>query len=93
MSLKAYNAIANLTSDTYTITYPNLNRSLSIKFNPQCPFEITSWEETFKSDSGEHAKAMTTRAAPLKTIKSDYWNKNTNDDSALRESLGLDSKQ
>lgn len=89
MALKAYNASADLTSDTYTISYPDLNRSLSIKFNPQFPFEIISWEETFSSGYGENAKKTTTKATRRKTIKSDYWNKHTNEDYSLRESLDL----
>lgn len=86
---KAYDATAQLTPDTYTITYPDLNRSLSISFNPQFPFDIISWEETFISGYGNKAQELTTKATRLKTIKSDYWNRNTNADSALRESLGL----
>ncbi len=86
---KAYAASAELLSGTYTITYPDLNRSLSINFNPQFPFNITSWEESFISGYGDNAKALTTKATQLKTIKSDYWNKTTNDDFKLRESLGL----
>ncbi|MBO3098248.1 septum formation inhibitor Maf [Gelidibacter pelagius] len=86
---KAYAASAELLSGTYTITYPDLNRSLSINFNPQFPFDITSWEETFISGYGESAKPLTTKATKINTIKSDYWNKTTNDDFSLRESLGL----
>lgn len=88
--LKAYNASAELLPDTYTISYPELNRSLSIRFNPQFPFDILSWEETFMSGYGEKAKPLTTKAKRHKMIKSDYWNKNTNNDFTLRESLGLD---
>lgn len=86
---KAYAASAELGSDTYKITYPDLNRSLSIHFNPQFPYEITSWEESFISGTGESAKTLTTKATRIKTIKSDYWNKTTNADFSLRESLGL----
>ncbi len=86
---KAYAATAQLTPDTYTLTYPDLNRSLNISFNPQLPFDIISWEETFISGYGNKALELTTKATRIKTIKSDYWNINTNADSALRESLGL----
>ena len=88
--LRAYHASAELLLDTYTISYPDLNRTLSIRFNPQFPFDILSWEETLISGYGENAKSMTTKAKRRKMIKSDYWNKNTNDDSTLRESLDLD---
>jgi hypothetical protein len=86
---KAYSATAKLSSNSYSITYPELNRSLSIQFNSEFPFEIEGWEETFISGFGERAKELTTRATKLKTIKSDYWNKNTNADNSLRESLEL----
>lgn len=86
---KAYTASAELETGIYTITYPDLNRSLRITFNPEFPFNITSWEESFISGYGDNAKALTTKATELKTIKSDYWNKTTNADFKLRESLGL----
>lgn len=87
--LRAYNASADLTRDTYTISYPDLNRSLSITFNPQFPYDILSWEETLISGFGQKTKTLTTKATRHKMIKSDYWNKNTNDDLPLRENLGL----
>ena len=87
--LRAYNASAELKLNTYTISYPDLKRSLSILFNPKFPYDIISWEETFISGYGENAKPLTTKATRQKIIKSDYWNKNTNDDFTLRESLGL----
>lgn len=86
---KAYVASAELLEGTYNLNYPDLNRSLSIIFNPQFPFDILSWEETFISGYGESAKPLTTKATRIKTIKSDYWTKTKNDNSTLRESLGL----
>lgn len=87
---KAYPASAELLEGTYTLNYPDLNRSLSINFNPQFPFDIISWEETFISGYGENTKPLTTKATKINTIKSDYWTKTKNDDSSFRESLGLD---
>ncbi len=86
---KAYESYATLADTSYSITYPELNRSLMIHFNPQFPYEIEGWEETFISGFGRNAKELTTKATKLKTIKSTYWNKNTNADETLRESLGL----
>lgn len=86
---KAYAASTTLTDDSYSINYAELNRSLTIHFNPQFPFEIEGWEETFISGFGEKAKSLTTKATKLKTIKSDYWNKNSNADANLRETLEL----
>lgn len=86
---KAHTATATLTDSTYAITYPELNRSLTLRFNKQFPYEIDSWEETFISGFGNKAKEMTTKATKIKTIKSDYWNKNSNADESLRATLEL----
>lgn len=87
--LKTYSAHATLTHDLYTITYPDLNRELSITFNPNFPYDILSWEETISHGQDANPKTMTTTATRQKLTLSDYWNKNTNADLALREKLGL----
>ncbi|MEA1786201.1 septum formation inhibitor Maf [Arenibacter sp. GZD96] len=91
--LKAYTATANMVTEdtltTYTLTYPELERSLSITFQSQFPFGIESWSETFVSGFGPKATPMTTTATKLKTIKSPYWQQNANSDEILRESLSL----
>lgn len=87
--LKAYAASAELLPNTYTISYADLNRSLSIHFNPEFPYDIISWEETYINGYGENAHPLTTKANRIKLIKSDYWNKSRNEDFTLRESLGL----
>ncbi len=73
----------------YTISYPELNRSISITYNTVFPHEIESWTETFKSGFGPNAKELTTKATKIKRIKSAYWGKNSNKDEVLREELGL----
>ncbi len=91
--IKAYTANVSLikenTSHVYTIEYPKLQRSLSIRFNSSFPYEIESWTETFKSGFGPNAKELTTTATKIKSIKSAYWGKNSNKDEVLREELGL----
>ncbi len=87
--LKAYHAEATLSDNTYAINYPELNRSLIIRFNSNFPYDILGWEETFKSGFGKNAKTLTTKATKLKTIKSAYWGKNKNKDEVLREELKL----
>ncbi|AUS06379.1 septum formation inhibitor Maf [Tamlana carrageenivorans] len=89
--LQAYAATATLETDSYTVHYPELQRTLKIMFNPKFPYDILSWEETFSSGFGKQAKTLTTKASKLKTIKSPYWNLNHNKDEKLRESLHLDS--
>ncbi len=87
--IKAYKATSTLTTDSYSINYPELDRTLTIRFSPEFPYEIESWEETFMSGYGTGAKLLTTKATKLTTIKSAYWNKNTNADIGLRETLQL----
>ncbi|WP_422351299.1 septum formation inhibitor Maf [Flagellimonas sp.] len=91
--LKAYDATAEMTHSegvsTYTLNYPELERSLAITFTTEFPHSIESWTETFKSGFGPKAKQMTTKATKLKSIKTAYWGQNSNDDMVLRDSLGL----
>jgi len=87
--IKAYSAKATLTNTSYSISYPNLNRTLTINFNPEFPYDILNWEENFKSGFGKNAKTLTTKATKLKTLKSAYWSKNKNKDEVLREVLNL----
>tara|TARA_R110002049_G_scaffold285775_1_gene467301 strand:- start:4415 stop:5365 length:951 start_codon:yes stop_codon:yes gene_type:complete len=87
--LKAYKASAKLSKNSYSISYPELNRTLTITFNPNFPYDILGWEESFKSGFGPNAKTLTTKATKLKTLKSAYWNKNHNTDEILRDTLLL----
>ncbi|SEK31233.1 hypothetical protein SAMN04487910_0224 [Aquimarina amphilecti] len=93
IEIKAYTAKTTLLEDanysTYTIEYPELNRSISISFTTSFPHEIESWTETFKSGFGSNAKELVTKATKLKSIKSPYWSKNSNKDEVLRQELGL----
>jgi hypothetical protein len=92
-SLKAYNANAKLAQNnglfTYEITYPELERTLTIYCNVSFPYAIEGWSETFKSGFGPNAIAMTSTAKKIKTIKSPYWQQNSNGYLSLRDSLGL----
>ena len=71
-----------------TLTYPELNRSLNIQFRKEAPFRIEGWTETYPSGG----VPITSTATLKKTILSPYWQKNSNSDVTLRDSLGL-SKQ
>ena len=68
------------------MNYKNFNRRLEIKFESQSPHKILGWEETFEDMSG---KTLTTKANISESIKLDYWNKNSADDSTYRSLLGL----
>lgn len=88
--IEAHNAIANLDSNSYTITYPELNRTLKINFQESFPYQITGWEETSLVGYGASPSTITTKATKLETLKTAYWRKNSNSDSILREKLKLD---
>ena len=87
--IKTCQATATLTEGTYKLSYPELNRTLVINFNPNFPYDILGWEESYKSGFGNNAKELTTKATKQKTIKSAYWKKNGNKDEILRETLQL----
>jgi hypothetical protein len=69
----------------YSITFPEHKRSIVIQYQKKFPHRILSWTETFV----ERGKTVTTKATIAKTIRSDYWTKNKNEFSYLRDSLGL----
>jgi hypothetical protein len=89
VDVKAYEAKGTLSTDSYTIEYPVLQRSLRIQFEAKFPYKITAWEETFISGYGANAKSLTTKATAIKTIKSAYWSQNSTSDDYLRKELGL----
>jgi hypothetical protein len=94
----AANAFAELTNtreadrgdvSQYTVTYPSLQRTLSIRFNRKFPYDILSWSETYLSGFGKKAKILTTNARRTHAVMMDYWNKNSVKDLELRKELGL----
>ena len=95
--IKAYLAKASIqkgtNTNTYTLEYPELDRSISITFDATFPYEIEQWTETFKSGFGPNAKKLTTKATKIKSIKSAYWGKNSNKDEVLRDELGLTNQK
>lgn len=76
-------------ASVYTLQYPDLERSLSIRFETAFPHKILGWEETRKSGFGDKAKVMATKATLSKTLNSAYWTQNSNDEEYLRKELGL----
>ncbi|MBW6481649.1 MAG: septum formation inhibitor Maf [Vicingaceae bacterium] len=91
--LKAYRAEISSTSEknitTYTIYYPELERTLTIHYQNVFPYAIESWEETYVSGWGDKAQKLTTKAIKINTLKNAYWTKNAVKDSLLRKELGL----
>ena len=83
---KATAEIRNYAEDSelleYHISYPKLNRTLSIQFQQSFPHIIEGWTETT-------LRRGTTRATRKKTIQSAYWSQNGTNDRELRAKLDL----
>jgi hypothetical protein len=88
---KAYKAKTYLSKNketsVYTIEYPSLDRSLSIEFATNFPYNIVSWEES--KGILTSTKKIITKAVKKQELISAYWQKNSNDDVHLRDSLGI----
>lgn len=87
--IKAYTAVLEHSSEGQrsflTLTYPELGRILRIEYQKDFPFRVEGWTETYPSGRGK----MTSTATLKKSILSPYWQKNSNSDVSLRDSLGL----
>jgi len=68
------------------VNYPDLGRTLIIRYTSSFPFEIISWEEIQLKEDGE--KEITS-AIRSKVSMLDYWNRNAKVDEVLRQNLGL----
>ena len=71
------------------VYYPDLNRTLTIRFMRDFPHEIESWEEVEFASDGT-TKELVTTAVRNKRLMLDYWTKNSVVDGKLRTELGLD---
>jgi len=91
--LKAYDATLTLTKNnevsSYEVSYPELKRKLRIDFLTVFPHSIEGWSDTFESGYGNGKKELTSTATKIKSLKSPYWQKNSNEFLPLRDSLGL----
>ncbi len=72
-------AFSEIAHHQYSLQYDD--RSLTIYFEKNFPFQILGWEET--------SRGLTTKAVKKEAIKSPYWQKNSNADRELRKRLGL----
>lgn len=91
--LEPYAATARLSAAeslrTYTLHYPALDRTLSIRFRAAFPHEVEGWEETYPDGFGADAPRLTTRATRREREMLAYWQLNGPDDTSYREVLGL----
>lgn len=78
------------TLSVYTVTYPSLRRTLSIRFRTAAPHEIESFEESSDSGRSSGGGRLVTRGTRNKRIMLDYWNRHDLADAKIRARLGLD---
>ena len=76
--------VTNEKSKSYQISYPELNRKISIDFEINAPYRILKWEEINLNDPTQK-----TTATRVKTIKLPYWQLNHLGDERFRDSLKL----
>ncbi len=93
-TLQAEKATATLDTNqgeiTYKLDYPSSKRKLAITFKQEFPHRILLWKETYLSGFGADAQELTTTARLDQTMMIDYWTKNKNKDSKLRQKLHLE---
>lgn len=93
--IQAHKAIATLTLEVtdqtsdkefliYTLTYPELERKLSIRFQSEFPYQIVGWEE--KGTNGE----LISNGTLTHSVREPYWKLNAKKHINYRDSLGLD---
>jgi len=70
---------------SYNLTFPEQERSLTIRYGKNFPYKILGWKETWK----ENGKVMESTGRLDKTLFIDYWTKNKNQFQYLRDSLNL----
>jgi hypothetical protein len=72
---------------SYQLTYPELDRKLIVNCESRFPFRVLGWKEIWNASSGN---PQVTEARLAETLKMPYWELNSNNEKALRDSLGLD---
>jgi hypothetical protein len=90
--VQPYNAMARIGKanwqgqelSQYTIVFDKNNRMVNIYFQPEFPYIIEGWEDTYQSYGGE---SLTTTAVRKNTKQIDYWNRNSNKDRELNTAL------
>jgi len=74
---------------SYKLEYQNVDRTLTIIYEREAPYRIAGWIEKRKGAEGE---TLTARSVRTDIVKTDYWNHNSNEDIAWRDSLGVSRK-
>lgn len=64
-----------------SLSYQKLARNLKIYFEKQFPYKILYWEEIMNDEQNTYVLT--------KSMRLDYWNKNSNEFTWMRDSLGI----
>ena len=70
----------------YTLTYPELDRELTVTYAAAAPYVIRAWTERYPSRD----TVLTTTATLRRQQVAPYWSQNATTDAPLRAELGLD---
>jgi len=92
--LKSYTCEMEVTKldaqlNNYSLKFLEIDGQVDIQFEASFPHKIISWKESYSSGFGSKKQRLETSGQLIKSIKSDYWNKNSNADGGLRDTLGL----
>lgn len=69
----------------YQLSYPQLGRTLQIRYENKFPYKILGWEESLGGKKGQ----VISRARLKKSLLLDYWNLNKLEDEVWRDKLGI----
>lgn len=73
----------------YRLSYPELDRTLELFFEPEFPHRIFGFKEVHEPLMRRSADRLETVGRLTKSVMLDYWAKNAAKDSAYRSELGL----
>ncbi|MDX1667623.1 MAG: hypothetical protein R3350_10350, partial [Saprospiraceae bacterium] len=79
------------TFSVYRLRYVGEDRTLEIVFDPEPPYRIEGWIDSYPSVFDREVRRTVARRT--ETIKNAYWEKNAPEDRALREKLGMESME
>jgi len=83
---KTVKASAQLEAGTYTLYIQSIQRTLTIKFDPNFPHTIEEWEEKYDHKGAQY----TSRAKRIHTERRQYWQENNTASSRYRTPFKLD---
>ncbi|MCY4047108.1 MAG: hypothetical protein OXF42_03235 [Candidatus Dadabacteria bacterium] len=74
----------------YSLAFPRTQRVFEMDFETAFPHRIVSWREEYESGRGDGAKRIETLATVKKSLRTDYWARNSPPDAAMRKQLGIE---